>query len=296
MKTIFVVQPIFAPDKKRLERNLKSLETIFKYVRKYDVISEIDIKLLIGGWAINEEFWDIIDKRVSEWSLNTIKPKRFDKNYGKAYTLNSLVNVGKQSNPKFDYILSIDSDILFPKDNVQMFERLINAAEKITKIKKKPFGVLGLNQLEHCCHFKTITQNRKTIKYEKTETFGDWKKSINDGKLLEINNNINDEVVWPNNPSGIAGGCVLISRKLWDTVGGYRVMGVYAGDDAYLLLDCHNRGFTYQVIKSIGIIHPFDDDDEYQKWKGRVCHRDSGPIKNDISKQINEAEEFWRKR
>jgi hypothetical protein len=73
-------------------------------------------------------------------------------------------------------------------------------------------------------------------------------------------------------------------------------MGVYAGDDAYLLMDLGMRGFTWQMADTIPIIHPPENDAEYAKWKVKVCQRDSGVVKQNIDAQIKEASEFWSNR
>jgi hypothetical protein len=73
-------------------------------------------------------------------------------------------------------------------------------------------------------------------------------------------------------------------------------MGVYAGDDAYALIDTVNCGYSIQMFESLPVIHPPDNDSEYAKWKYVVCQRDSsgGKIKNNIEDKIKEAEDFWR--
>lgn len=86
---------------------------------------------------------------------------------------------------------------------------------------------------------------------------------------------------------------------MWKAVGGYRQAGVYAGDDAYILVDCAQRGFSWQMSDSIVIVHPMDDDAEYNAWKARICQRDShtGP-KNEAQMMniVKEFDDFWAKR
>jgi hypothetical protein len=134
----------------------------------------------------------------------------------------------------------------------------------------------GLNKKGEGCHYASCQEN--VVEY-----------TINTGT-----GPIPEKIVWPNISSGIAGGCIFISKKMWDTVGGYRVMGLYAGDDAYLLLDCHMKGFSYQMFDSLAIIHPHENDAEWSAFKVKVCQRDSvsGP-KSNLDPIIKEMDEFW---
>ena len=52
MDSIYI-QPIFAPDKMRFERNMASLESFFSYMES----NIYDLKYAIGGWVSSEDFW-----------------------------------------------------------------------------------------------------------------------------------------------------------------------------------------------------------------------------------------------
>jgi hypothetical protein len=276
MKNILLVQPIFLPDMARLNRNVNSLLSLNSYIEK-NGLSEVNLGINIGGWAKTDQLWNEFVIQIRHLFNGNLNPIRLDKNYGKAYTINKLIS---DFNNEYDYqyILSLDSDIIFIEEEKYFFLRLIQMAENITNLKQKPFGFISLNQQGHGCHYKTVYEN--SHKY-----------------TIQINNDIiKEHAVWPNDPSGIAGGCLFISKQLWDKVGGYRIMGVYAGDDAYFLLDTHLNNFTYQMSDSISIIHPHENDEQYAKWKVLVCQRDSGAIKSNIDNQIKEAESFWNNR
>lgn len=270
MDTIFI-QPIFAPDEKRFERNWESLNSFFKYCE----VNKYDVKFAIGGWC-KDEYWDKFTNLVNNSYLkNKITLLRFEKNYGKAVIVNTLHRKVKEKNIDHKYILTCDSDILFPEDTTNLISRLEQVAMKSPEFTKKPFGMASLKQLGANCHWDVCYQN----KYSYKNIFG------------------NDElVVYPTNPSGIAGGCLFISKECWEKVGGYRQLGVYAGDDAYFLLDTARFGFSYQMTDTIGIIHPTENDEEYAKWKNKVCSRDSFGVshRENIDSIVNEAEEFWK--
>jgi hypothetical protein len=269
MKKILFVQPIFCPDQKRTQRNIESVLSIADYFKKFPYEN---MEIVFGGWARDDEYWNEISSLIKEQF--GVESQRFHSNLGKATIVNKLA-----SGRDYDFMFTMDSDIVFQKFVPSMTQRLVGCAEQIEKLRNKPFGLISLNQMGQCCHLENTKKNQ-----------------------LEFVNNIGnvqypEKIRWPDGPSGVAGGCLFLSRQLWDKIGGYKVFGVYAGDDAHLLLDCHTKGFTLQIIDSISIVHPHDDDVEYAKWKGTVCQRDTRTgVKKDISQQVKEAEDFWSKR
>jgi hypothetical protein len=250
-RTVFI-QPIFVPDQKRFERNIDSIKSFLNYCEK----NNVKIDCIFGGWGKDEYMNEIIDLLSrKDLPINVISINKFGKNYGKAVVVNTLHKKLEEKQIDYEFILTCDSDIVFKEDTPNIIQRLEKSAEELEKERKMPFGIISLNQEGNCCHWLD--------KFENT---------------LELS----ESFKYPNSPSGIAGGCLFISKKAWEKVGGYRVMGVYAGDDAYLLIDLGKNGFSMQVSTSISIIHPHDDDLEYQKWKTKVCQRDrsGGKIKN----------------
>jgi hypothetical protein len=134
--------------------------------------------------------------------------------------------------------------------------------------------VIGLNQEVGNCHMiDYISQN-----------------SINYDNRF----NQRETMLWNNYAGGIGGGCFFTTTSMWKEVNGYKVMGVYAGDDAYYLLDCKaNGGFVGMSLK-ISIIHPVENNGVYQDWKVKICQRDSNPHKTLSDEQIDEADQLWR--
>jgi hypothetical protein len=228
----------------------------------------------LGGWC-KDEYWDKIVQLVNENSQNKITLMRFQRNYGKAVIVNTLHNKVKEKNIEHKYILTCDSDILFLEDTPYMFDRLEQLAIDSKKYTNKPFGMVSLNQRGANCHWKVCYENE----YNYINKFGNSEK-----------------IVYPNAPSGIAGGCLFISKECWDRIGGYREMSIYAGDDAFFLLDTYTNGYSYQMSDTIDIVHPEEHDEEYAKWKHKVCQRDSvgGIRRKNIDDKIEEAENFWK--
>ena len=268
---ILYCQPIFAPDLMRLNKNIVSLESISNYLKKNNI--NIDtFNFIFGGWCINDDYWDIISAIIIKL-FNTV-PIRFDKNYGKAYVVNSLIKTAK-SNIMFKYILTLDSDILFNINEPNIFERLIYSIGISESTRNIPVGLISLNQSVCNCHLINVYENNIVF----TGNYGI------------------EKLVYPNSNGGIAGGCLFITLDGWEKVGGYRVMGVYAGDDAYLLIDLIEKGMSIQMADTINCIHPPELDSTYATWKGTVCQRDQIILNSTaLEDKINEANEFWIKK
>lgn len=266
--SIIYIQPIFAPDEKRLNRNLDSIVSFANYIKKYPYDG---LDIVLGGWA-REEFWDKIRETVNEHLGRDIIVKKFDKNCGKAVVVNTIY---KSLTKKYEYLLTADSDIIFLEDQPHMFERLVEVSHKSSALRKRKFGMIALNQQGQNCHLPDhVYQNRRQYQ----------------GKYGE------EEIVWPNGHGGIAGGCLFTTTACWESTKGYRVMGVYAGDDAFFLIDAISKGFTIQMFESLAIRHPLDDDPEYNRWKYKTCQTTPGQRKGNIDQQINDANAFWDNR
>ena len=71
-------------------------------------------------------------------------------------------------------------------------------------------------------------------------------------------------------------------------------MGVYAGDDACLLIDLCNKNMSILMADTITCIHPLGTDHKYMEWKGKTCQRDQIIIgENKLNELINDTYEFW---
>jgi hypothetical protein len=268
MNDILYCQPIFAPDLMRLNKNIDSIESINNYLIKNN-INKDSINFIFGGWCISDEYWNILSTKINEYfNVNAV---RFDKNYGKAYVVNSLIALS-ETKFKFEYILTLDSDIMIDINEPNIFERLMTCVKMSESIRCIPVGLIALNQSVGNCHLSLIYEN----KIEFPSDYG------------------TEQIVYPSGCGGIAGGCLFITLKSWKLVGGYRVMGVYAGDDAYLLVDLYNKGMSIQMAHTISCIHPHETDMKYAHWKGNVCQRDQSTVMNELlEEKIKEANDFW---
>jgi hypothetical protein len=267
LKKILYCQTIFCPDKLRCDRNLIALGSFKNFVEKYD---NEDIYYYFGGFGKDEYFKQVKDAIRSITTKNKIEIFRFPTNVGKAITVNKMIE-SVDSKLDITYLWLSDYDIIIPEEADNYFEHLITNAEKSEEVRRIPFGMAGLNQLIDCCHFKSCWEN-------------------------EIKINENEKIVWPSVPSGIAGGSIFTTLANWKLIGGYRVQGVYCGDDAYYLIDTYRFQKSWQVFDKIGIIHTKDTDPAYIKWKGYVCQRNNTVGFSDkLEDHIKEANEFWSK-
>lgn len=254
------VQPIFCPTEQMSERNINSINSFYDY---YDLM-KYDFKCVFGGYCATDEIWNNIKKIIKKRSNGKAKIIRYDKNYGKAYIVNSLTKQLKN----IDYFLTADSDILYKIDQLDIVSRLVEAFQHATSIGLNP-SLVALFQEEANCHILELCYQNKYY-YQ--------------GKLDY------EMVCKPSIHGGVAGGCICIDKKFWDLVGGYQILGVYAGDDANLMKDSFDRGYSFLLSNSIRCIHPHETNKEYQDWKVSVCGN-SG----ELDPAIEEANEFWNK-
>ena len=243
------------------ERNINSIKSFIAYYIK----NKYDFKCIFGGYAATDELWNHICNTIKQECfeiLDNVIIRRFSENYGKAYIVNKLVDENIQSS----YFLTADSDILYDINQTDIISRLIDSFNYANSILLNP-SVIALNQTQNNCHILQLC-------YE---------------NIFEFDGSCNKEMLCkPNGNGGIAGGCLFVSTSFWKEVGGYKVLGVYASDDANLMLDSYNRGYSYLMANTISCIHPYENNIEYINWKVGVCSQE-GPL--DIS--INNANEFW---
>lgn len=256
-KRLAFFYPIFCPDDIRLNEGVASLKSILNH----EYINDIDI--IVGGWCLNDEYWKVFEEMSKDKAFSL---KRFDKNYGKAYIINDLTNHYLSEHPDCEYFLSTDSDMILTEGQGNIFERLVNTATELKKMGKN-FSYFSLQQTGLCCHAHSILTN-----------------------ILNING---EEIKWGNG-DGIGGGVVFVDVKFWKNIKGYRVMGVYSGDDGYLLYDSIVNGYFASVINTITTYHPGTSTPEYLEWKHKQQAKCNGTMTVNLNKDIEEANEIWK--
>jgi hypothetical protein len=244
-----------------LERNQKSIVSFFKYYNLHNYT----FTCVFGGYAGSDELWNEIENTINSESKNknTIVV-RYDINYGKAHIVNDLASKFLEDN---DYFLTADSDILFKSDEPNTIERLVEGFEEATNLGLNP-SLIALFHEEGNCHMLDLCYEHKYYYHGK---YG------------------YEMICHPNGGGGVAGGCIFISSKFWNEIGGYKVLGVYAGDDANIMYDSYKKGYKFLLSNSIRCIHPHEDNEKYANWKVSVC-----PKVQNLPNAVSEADVFWK--
>lgn len=255
MFPVIYIQPIFAPNEELLNKNLESIRSFMStYYR-----NGYTFKCVFGGYCKSEEYWGLITREIGNHTV-----VKFDNNYGKAYVVNEL---SKHITDE-QYILTADSDILYKETEQDIVFRLIEAFNYAKSINLNP-SLISLFQEENNCQILELCYQNKYY--------------YNGHYQCEM-------ICHPYGNGGVAGGCLFISVNFWKRVGGYKVLGVYAGDDANIMKDSYDLGYKFLMSNSIRIIHPNENNIEYKNWKINTC-----PNSMEHSEAISKASDFWNK-
>ena len=249
------------------EKNKLSVQSIIDYHKKFRFRN---IKYIFAGYCKDDKYWDCISGIIKNSGIGHCI--RLEKNYGKAYIVNKIF---AENYTNEDFLMSVDSDMLFDLNEYNIFRRLIKVANALPKKTKHEVGMLALNQTQAGCHMYNVMDRAANI----------------EGEVLR----------WSSTGTGIAGGCILISTKAFKEIGGYRVMGVYSGDDGYLLRDINMKNMLSMITESISVIHPLNPGEEtskYQQWKTKSlsnCRVEDGKKVSieEFNAAVIETEKQW---
>lgn len=256
MNKVLVVQTIFCPTKKMLEYQLRSLKSFSEYLDNHP----FDGDIVFGGY-VDGEYFDELVGCLKQYFNKKCTFYRYEKNFGKAYVVNNIISKYNLENYKF--IFTFDSDICFYSEGPNVIDELINSHYELELYNNKKCGLIACNFTGDNAHWIDRFENYIKLKI--------------------------GEYSWPTRPIGIAGGCIFISSDAWKDIGGYRVMGVYAPDDAALMQDIFSTGRFICVRKDILVHHPgTHDDPHYQKWKERTSQN----FKK-YDEAIDYCDKFW---
>jgi hypothetical protein len=268
MSKIVYIQTLFCPTQEMFEANKKSIESFGEYFQSnpYD-----DIEFIFAGY-VEERYVHAILEPIRKYFKGRSKFLRVDKNYGKAYVINKVSMDYINNHPENKYIFTLDHDIVFinNEQNKDMFNRLIKASDQLSKIQARPFGLIAVN----------LDQSDKD--HPNAHWLHKFDKRFNWG---------NEIISWPSNAVGVAGGCLFINTSMWKDVNGYRVMGVYAPDDAALMQDSAKKGYTIGVLETIHTFHPDTHNDKnYHSFKSNILQVTQG-MSYDSARQ--RVDTFW---
>jgi hypothetical protein len=275
---IVFIQPVFCPCDSVFQLNKNSLSSLLEYLKE----SRYRIDIILGGWAINDFYWDEIFKIVDELKkleLGVVEITRFKHNYGKSYIVNKLHNKYYKNNKTVKFIFTVDSDIQFDLEEPYMFDRMLFAANKLEMENNRPFGCLTLN-LKPNQHNDFVYKD-KCVEFN---CFGDKKEELRWDSIYQ---------------GGFAGGALFISTKAWKKIGGYKMYSqTYAPEDAFLFMSLNALNYSFAIFKTLYVIHPANVSEEYTAWKKFVMNR--GYIifdkfdKNKFMANVKESEKFWK--
>lgn len=284
---IFCAFPIFAPSKDMFEKNMVSVVSFVEYLKVnpfyLDGSKGYILDIYYGGWSAKDEYFEELKKFIKE-NIPNAKVFPFDKNYGKAKVVNMLFEEYSIENPNTQFVFSIDSDMKFQIDQLFFFDRLVLAANSIQEALKKPFGLIALNQSESNYHWMEprtgYTGMNQNISY-----------TLNGNGM-----NLAEQLVWPSDGCGIAGGGLFLNAILFKTIGGYRQLNSpYNGDDGYLLRDMIQIGASAAIIKTLFLTHPNQTDTkEYLQHKEECMKTAFEPFdKNKYDEFLDKSEKIW---
>lgn len=170
-------------------------------------------------------------------------------------------NVGKstiinENIPDTSLVVYSDSDIIVFPDTIQ---RMKNLSEK--------FDIIIPDQLEDCRHYKLL-----------------YKNGIN----------YNDELIYlVERSEGIAGGFIMMKTDVLKNIK-FQNKGPYGSDDVEFFQQAIQK-YKIVVCTRTVVIHPFDDNKEYYRWKVNMslsAYNKTLSIK-EIDERINSSMLFW---
>jgi hypothetical protein len=205
-------------------------------------IQGLSLSIVLAVNGTTESQLTQIKERVSSKGLipgASTKITMFPGNPGKGVSVNKVVEEESKVN-KFDFILSLDSDMVVTDSN--WLVNLISDFHIASKYHN--LGALACDQSGQCCH---VPDSPVTYSYKGRDFVGSRKNQ------------------------GQAGGCLLIKAEVWYLLKGYRAFRVYGSDDGHLMADMSTKGLVCLIAKGVSLYHPFQKNMEYCDWKKRAC-------------------------
>lgn len=155
-------------------------------------------------------------------------------------------------------VLLMDSDIILLPDSFERMSKMI-------------CDVVIPNQMEDCRHYSLVFKT----------------------PILALNEYVH---IIKNN-TGVSGGCMLVFKSILHKIP-FRNKGCYGSDDVEFLEDCLDNNFHIVLCKNVYIVHPFDVNKEYYKWKVRTSMKyyKKDLTEKDIEESNRELEKIWKKK
>jgi len=253
---LLITQTIFAMDESTLKQQIKSIQSLSRYLKKFPPPINIEYMLWFSGRAYSKESREKIENTLHKEFWNNVHIKQFAKNKGKSTYINKLV---QEISKKFHWtsMFTFDSDIIFSLDCPYLFDRMLYSIEIYEKEKWQKYGIIAPLFVEgHAHYWEVINQNRKNYIY------------THNGRLYR------EQLVWGHLALWIWWGCWMISKSFREKIGWYPIVWKYWLDDALLLRKCAQKGYSRWVLNSVHVIHPnIIDNVAYYAFKDSMCCR-----------------------
>lgn len=240
---ILLIKSALCPNDKYFEITLKSLIKTNIFIQMIKKDNNITFDLLFIGWTYtyNKKIDMILD--IIKTNFENIYKEYWAINYGKYKILNYCIDFIKDNN--YNYIIYMDHDIHFDLYSANNFMKIFEFDN--LEINSKKVGLIALNQKGDIRHQPSIYEN----------------------KYL-------DNIVWPNDDTSIASGAFVIKSCIFQLLKPFELKIVYGLDDYLLCKQLSNMEYINVVFTSCYVMHPFDCNDNFKKWK-----------ENNIKKLIN---------
>lgn len=258
MSKILYIQTIWVPSEELYKKNIESLKSLVQYLGVYP---NSDIEFIFCGWSYVPEYFSKICEYIASNITNKYTIFGYDHNYGKAYCVNTSL---KSIDLNHEYIVISDSDMLLDINCDNMFSKLAFMANEAPALTGKLFGYIAPMQKMYNCHMDIIYNNQIQTSY---------------GNLF-----------FPSGNGGIAGGYLFISVNAWKAINGYRYGGVCFGEDAYIMCDMLQNGYSCYVSEDVWVNHPYEHCSIYHSYKVNQCQNPQ----LEFNESIKATEEFFK--
>lgn len=234
---ILLIKSVFCPNKIYLDISLSSLMKINDFIKSID---DVHFDLLLIGWTYKYASKIIL----TNLNFKNIFTEFWVINYGKCKILNYSIDFIKQ-NDNYCHIIYLDHDIYFDTLLSENFKNIMNL-----ELASKKIGLIAFNHKGDIRHRPSIYENSLYID--------------------------NLKIVWTTDNWAIASGAFIILTEVFKMLEYFSLDSVYGLDDHSLCVQLVNKGYINLVIANCYVIHPYDNNEKYNKWK-----------RNNVMKMIN---------
>lgn len=248
-----LVKSVFCPNYKYYEATIKSLFKTNIFIQLIKENNKITFDGLFVGYSYTFNDNLSSDINLIKRNFENIYTEFWPINYGKSSIFNYLINFLKDKD--YTYIIYLDHDIHFDLNSTDNFVNIFS--KDLSK-----YGLIAFNQKGDIRHQANIYENKE------------------------------NNIVWPNDDTSIASGAFLIKSDIFTELNKFDKI-VYGLDDYYLCKQLREKGYLNIVISNCFVMHPFDKNDKYLKWKRDSIERLVKGEKMDYFREIEEVNNLF---